>query len=158
MKNYESDIKSYGNLLEGRDRSAAVLISDCVDCALSPIPWRALLIRLLQKKTTRIKQRTEPWMTSTMIEKIKIRDQISRQINNGNADNQSFSEITSLRNSIQRKVKKAKCNFLQHKLDENINNPKKLWRDLSSLGYSAKSKMLTVKLSLILKAISNHDW
>ena len=44
-----------------------------------------------------------------------------------------------MRNSIQREVKKAKTNYYRNKLDENMGEPKKLWKSLQNLGYSSKS-------------------
>ena len=45
-----------------------------------------------------------------------------------------------LRNKVQRKVRKAKSNYLKDRLEENKNNPKKLWKQFKTLGYSNKNK------------------
>ena len=44
------------------------------------------------------------------------------------------------RNQIQRDIKKAKASYLSDKIEENKNNPKGLWKQFKSLGYSSKGK------------------
>jgi len=138
MKNY--NVETYTNLLETTDWSD-VLNNNCVDSAWSNFrsSMDVIMDQVAPRKTVRIKQRTEPWMTSTILDKIKTRDQISRSFKKGDA-NVSFSEYASFRNSIQREVKKAKSNYFKTQLDENMSNPKALWKNLSSLGYSTRSK------------------
>ena len=90
------------------------------------------------RKKVRIKQRTEQWMTSSILDKIRLRDNISHLIKKDNHD-VSFSHFASLRNSIQKEIKKAKINYFKNKLDENMGEPRILWKYLKNLGYSAKS-------------------
>lgn len=79
------------------------------------------------------------WMDSDIRELIKGRDlYLYKFKKTGNKD---FNKLyCSLRNKIQRKVKIAKTDYIQNKIEENRNNPKKLWSQLKELGYSNKSK------------------
>ena len=120
MKNY--NVEAFCNLLDDCDWSP-VLGSDCVDTAWSE--FRSILIGIIaSRKIVRLKQRTEPWMSSSIIDNIRMRDNISHLIKNGSPD-VSFIDFAYLRNSIQRDVKKAKTNYIRSKLDENIGQPKK---------------------------------
>ena len=76
-------------------------------------------------------------MTSDILDKIRTRDKISQLIKAGSLD-VSYSNFAALRNSIQREIKKAKSNYFRCKLDENMGEPKKLWKYLKDLVYSTK--------------------
>ena len=96
----------------------------------------------LHQKKLRIKQRTEPWMTSEILQKIAARDgllYLMRENDDGNLK----ENFKKLRNEIQREVKIAKSSFMEQELEQNINKPKKLWQNLQSLGYSNKTKSRT---------------
>jgi hypothetical protein len=41
---------------------------------------------------------------------------------------------------LQRDIKKVKSEYFSCKIEENKNNPKKLWEQLKSLGYNTKQK------------------
>ena len=136
LKNYNKE--TYSSLLESCDWSS-IKSSRCVNAAWSN--FKTTLTNIIDKvapiKTVRIKQRTQPWMTSDILEKIHKRNKLSRLLNKGNG-NASFSELSSLRNAVQHDIKKAKANYFRNKLEDNINQPKKLWKTLKDLGYSTK--------------------
>ena len=50
-----------------------------------------------------------------------------------------YTEYCKMRNKTQRDIKKAKSEYLHNKIDEHKDNPKKLWEQLKTLGYSTKS-------------------
>ena len=76
-----------------------------------------------------------------ILELIVKRDK-ALNISNKNKSNKSLrQEFNELRNQVQREIKKAKSNFFKDKIEENKNNPKKLWNQFKSLGYSNKSKV-----------------
>ena len=49
----------------------------------------------------------------------------------------SFSKV---RNLVQRKIKKAKAEHISDKIEENKDDPKKLWSQLKNLGYRSQKK------------------
>ena len=73
MKKYS--VETYSNLLENTDWSP-VLNSTCPESAWTQ--FRNIYMQILDKvaphKTIRIKQRTEPWITPQILEKISTRD------------------------------------------------------------------------------------
>ena len=154
LKNYNPD--TFAHLLDDCDWSS-VLTSTCADTAWSN--FQSLLINIIDKiaprKTVRMKQRTEPWMTATLLDKIRSRDKMIRLIKNGD-QNVSFTDFATLRNSIQRDIKKAKTEFFKNKLDENMREPKKLWHYLGKLGYSSKTSSKS-KIVLDIDGVLHSD-
>ena len=51
-----------------------------------------------------------------------------------------MNSFVELKNQIQRDIKKAKASYFSDKIEENKNNPKGLWKQFRSLGYSSKGK------------------
>ena len=103
-------------------------------------------------KIVRIKNRTEPWMTSTILDLIRERDKFLCESNKNRNDKKLRSKFNSLRNKVQREIRKAKANFFKDKIEENKDNPKNLWKQFKSLGYSSKS---TNKSKIILDIENN---
>ena len=91
-------------------------------------------------KWVRIKTRTEPWINSSILELIWRRDKILCRSNKNRDDKDLRKEFNKLRNRTQREIKIAKTNFFKEKIEENKFNPKGLWRQFKSLGYSNKTK------------------
>ena len=57
---------------------------------------------------------------------------------------------------MQRDIKKVKSEYFSCKIEENKNNPKKLWEQLKSLGYSTKQKV-NAKIVLDIDKEHCHD-
>ena len=90
-------------------------------------------------KEIRLKQRTEPWMTSDILQSIQERDNWLNKFRK-TRDPDDYKAYCKLRNDIQRKTRNSKSEYLANKIDENRNNPKKLWQQLKNLGYNSKGK------------------
>ena len=90
-------------------------------------------------KTIRIKQRTEPWISSQIRDKIATRDSLLHMYKE-TLDESLKSQYNKVRNEIQRDITSAKADYLQNSFEENIYKPKKLWQQLKSLGYSNKTQ------------------
>ena len=45
-----------------------------------------------------------------------------------------------IRNKVSDKIREAKANYFSNKVEENKNDPKSLWKQFKSLGYSNKTK------------------
>ena len=60
---------------------------------------------------------------------------------NQNKDNPELrAKFNRLRNNVTKLIKKTKSNHFCNKVEEHKNNPKMLWKQFKSLGYSNKSK------------------
>ena len=138
MKKYS--VEEYTNLLENTDWSP-VLNSICPESAWSH--FRDIFMPILDKvapfKTIRIKQRTEPWMTPQILEKISVRDGLA-QLYKDTKENKHRAEYNKARNEVQRDIKDAKANYITNSLESNLGKPKKLWSQLKLLGYNDKTK------------------
>ena len=74
-------------------------------------------------KEIRLKQKTEPWMTSTILDLIRQRDKAYYSFRkSGSAD--EYKVFAKLRNKIQRELKTSKANYFTDKIEEDKNNPK----------------------------------
>ena len=90
-------------------------------------------------KDIKIKQNSEPWMTSEILDNIRKRDNCLLAYKKSGSKH-LYSEYCKLRNLVQRDIKKAKEGYISNKIEENKNAPKKLWQQLKTLGYSSKQK------------------
>ena len=91
-------------------------------------------------KQVRLKQRTEPWMSSDILAQIRQRDQLLYKFNKDKSKTQVYDEYCKLRNKTQRDIRRAKSEHFMNCIDDNKNNSKKLWQTLKELGYSTKVK------------------
>ena len=78
-------------------------------------------------------------MNSIILNLIRERDKILYKSNKNKNDKELRSKFNSLRNKVQHEIRKAKTNFFKDKIEENKDNPKNLWKQFKSLGYSSKS-------------------
>ena len=49
-------------------------------------------------------------------------------------------QYNKLRNKVTKTIKQTKVRYFRNKIEENKNNPKQLWKQFKSIGYSNKSK------------------
>jgi hypothetical protein len=90
-------------------------------------------------KEVRLKQRSEPWLSSDILSLIKERDLSLFKFRKYN-NKEDYSKYCSLRNIVQRNIKQAKADYIYNQIEENKNDPKKLWQQLKDLGHSKKVK------------------
>ena len=116
----------------------------CTDVNFAWLRFKGIFNNILNEvapiKQVRINIRTEPWMDSEILDLIRKRDKALSISNKYRSNTTLRLEFNELRNKVQREIKKAKSNFFKDKIEENKNNPKKLWKQFKSLGYSSKSK------------------
>jgi hypothetical protein len=98
-------------------------------------------------KEVRLKQRSEPWITSEILESIRKRDKLFHEFKKSRKV-AIYSEFKKIRNKTQKMVHSAKSNYFSSKVEENKNKPKKLWESLKALGPSNKSKAKTSNIGL----------
>ena len=86
----------------------------------------------------RVKQKENPWMNSDILARIKQRDNLFSRCKKERSNTALYRQFCKLRNAVQRDVKFAKQNYFRRKIDQNKGDSGKLWKQLSSLGYSNK--------------------
>ena len=69
-------------------------------------------------KEVRIKGRTEPWMTSDILELIYERDRILKVANKNKSMKELRKQYNELRNKVIDKVREAKANYFSDKVEE----------------------------------------
>ena len=85
--------------------------------------FMSVLDNIAPVKEVRIKQRTEEWMTSDILDLIHCRDKFLYNFKKyGNHDD--YVNFNKLRNKVQREIKRAKSEFFSGKIEENKKNPK----------------------------------
>ena len=90
------------------------------------ITFLKVLDNIAPVKQIQLKQRTEPWLTAEVLELIKIRDMFLYKFRK-EKNSDFYKQCCFYRNKVQKEVKTAKSDFLSNKVEENKNNPKKLW-------------------------------
>ena len=161
MKNYAAD--NFIDQLRNADWSGC-LNSLCINSAWKSFQevFMSVLDNIAPVKEVRIKQRTEEWMTSDILDLIHCRDKFLYNFKKfGNHDD--YVNFNKLRNKVQREIKRAKSEFFSGKIEENKKNPKKLWQHIKELGLKNKTNdgaKLCLKIANEIchepKAIADH--
>ena len=138
LKNYSSEI-----LLE---KLCSVdwkpcFLSDCVNIAwtMFQTSFMNILDEVAPVKEIRVKQRTEPWMTNDILEMLKERDRALYTFRKSGLT-EDYKKFCSLRNKLQREIKVAKSNYFSDMIEQDKDNPKKLWQHLKDIGLKNKGK------------------
>ena len=102
-------------------------VLNSVDADLAWVRFKSICVSVLDKiapfKTIRIKQRTQPWMSTEMIKLINLRDNYLRQFRK--SKNQSDYELFIYhRKQVQYKKEKDKSQYYINVVNENKNRPK----------------------------------
>ena len=72
-------------------------------------------------KEVRLKQRTEPWMNSDILQNLRHRDETLNKFRKSkNPD--LYKEYCKLRNIVQRETRISKRDYLANKIEENVGN------------------------------------
>lgn len=77
------------------------------------------------------------------------------QFKKGNGK-EDYKLYCQLRNKVQREIKSAKSEYFSNKIEENKNNPRKLWQQLKNLGYKNK-KSESPNIVLNINGENSHD-
>jgi hypothetical protein len=86
-----------------------------------------------------IKQNTEPWITSEILETIRLRDRLRLKHVRTKKD-EDYKDFCKLRNSVQKLCKKAKAEYFNTQVEQHKNDSKKLWNQFKKLGYKQNVK------------------
>lgn len=135
-KNYNKDV--FNDKLNAIDWSSLLL---CRNVNEAWEKFRSLFHSVLDNvapyRDIKIRQQTEPWMTSDILENIRKRDDLLHMYKK-TQNKYQYAQFCKIRNKVQRDIKHAKEDFVSGKIEENKKSPKKLWQQLKSLGYSSK--------------------
>ena len=101
--------------------------------------FHSVLDSVAPVKEVKLKQRTEPWMNSEILQNIRFRDETLNKFRKTN-DPDLYKKNCQLRNLVQRETRISKRDYLTNKIEENVGNSKKLWDQLKKLGYISKKK------------------
>ena len=140
MKNYSKEI--FVDLLKGYDWNLVCQVKDNVNEAWEKFStmFTQVLDDIAPEKEIRIKGRTEPWIDAEIIELMQERDRALFNANRNKSDSELRKRYNRLRNKVIKQTRKTKSKHFCEKIEENKENPKLLWRQLNSIGYSNKSK------------------
>ena len=83
-------------------------------------------------KTFNIKQEKEPWITPQLIELIKDKDYALRKAKKQKDEN-LWKQAKQLRNVCTKRLRKARADYIQGNLDNNIGNSKKFWKNIQNV-------------------------
>ena len=139
LKNYS--VIDFLNKLRNIDWT---VVTNCTEVNTAWPKFKDIFINVLDEiapiKQIRIKTRTEPWMNGEILNLINERDKALTIANKNKRNKALRNHFNFLRNKVQREVRKAKSNYLKDRLEENKNNPKKIWKQFKMLVYSNKRK------------------
>jgi len=94
----------------------------------------------------RIKGNSKAWFGNEIIQSINTREKL-KQVFDKSKLQVDYEKFKKQRNLVQSLIKYKKSNYIKDKLNDNIKNPKELWKTLKSLGIPTKSSKQS-KLSL----------
>ena len=81
---------------------------------------------LASYKTIRVKNQSSEWFNGELAEQISNRDKLFKKFKK--------SKLQEAKNTVQRLIKEKKKKIFSKKLEENIEEPKELWKNLKKLG------------------------
>ena len=94
-------------------------------------------------KTITIKNIQKPWVTETLISKIKRRDNLNKLANKKKIDRTVYTEF---RNNLTTELRQAKTKYYEEQFEMNTNNTKKTWEVINSV-IKSKKEYPKVKLT-----------
>ena len=140
MKDYSND--TFSDSLNEKDWS--IVTQEKNDVNISLEKFNTMLIDSIDdvapEKEIRIKGNTEPWIDEEALELIRQRDRALFKSNQNKSNYRLKTKFKELRNKATKVNRKKKAKHFQNKVEENKDNPKKIWDELKTLGYSNKSK------------------
>ena len=146
LKHYEKE--SFQQSLLSQDWSS-VLLCDNVNNAWES--FKSIFVSVLDNiapvKSVRIKQRTEGWIDSTVLECIKARDKAFHNFRKDKSED-NFNHFKNLRNKANSAISVAKKNYFKQSLEENKQDSKSLWKCLKELGLPSKTGQSATNIGL----------
>ena len=104
----------------------------------------------------RIKQSSDVWITSEILERIRLRDKYLTKFKKSKSQ-LDYDQYLMYRNQVRYKKDKAKANHYVNAVNDNQNQPKKLWNVLNELGSSSKCKSKSSNIGLCINNLLCFD-
>ena len=123
LKNYSPE-KCHNHLCEADWKPC--FSSTCVDSSWKSFQsiFLSVLNEIAPIKEIGLKQRTEPWMKSNILDMIKERDSYLYKFRKSGF-NDDYKYFSILRHKVQRSIKNANTEYFSDKIEEDKENPKK---------------------------------
>ena len=96
--------------------------------------FMSVVDKIAPLKEKRLKQRSEPWITSELLDDIKARDQDLENFQKTKTD-ENYNYFCNLRNRVQYNIKKVERDYFYNKISECKNSFTDIWKALKSLGF-----------------------
>ncbi len=98
--------------------------------------WKESLMSAIDKhaplRSRRVKNRTPPWITKELRQKIRNRDSLKKKANLSN-DPQIWQQYKQTRNRINNEIMKVKRNYFTNNLDLHKGDMKTTWKLINEL-------------------------
>jgi len=109
--------------------------------------FMAIIDSVAPSKEIRLKHKTEPWMSSDILDFINKREFfLSKFRKSKNVSD--YDRFVWYRNNVNYKKRVAKSEYFENLVSESRNQPKQLWQALKSLGASSKTKSQSKNIGL----------
>ena len=148
MKHYSKEMLT--ELLRTVDWSP---VFNCLDVNEAWTHFTDLFMPIVDKlaplKKVRLKQRSEPWFSSEILELIKERDEIYKLCAKSSTPDLE-NKRRELRNQVQTEIKAAKKEYFQNVIEENMGDGRKMWKCLKDMGvsFSTRSEQANIGLDM----------
>ena len=127
LKNYCSN--TFTEKLKNLDWSIVLQCTDVNDAwNRFKLMFTQIIDEVAPQKETRIKGRTEKWITSEIIDLMHERDKLLALSNKNKDDSELRNKYRTLRNEINQITKNAKDKFLADKIEEHKDQSTLLWK------------------------------
>ena len=93
--------------------------------------------KVAPSKVARVKNKTPDWFDLEIFEKIKVKRKRFKKFKKSKLHSDKVLYLTA-RNDVNRTIRRKKRMFVKEKLEQNINEPKALWKTIKSLGLPSK--------------------
>ena len=91
------------------------------------IVFLSILNNIASMKEVCIKQHTEPWVTTDILQRIESRD-TAFHVYKTEKSNEAFDHFKGISNEVQTLIYTAKKNYFADELEDNNHNSKLLWK------------------------------
>ena len=93
-------------------------------------------------RTRKVRSQHTPWLTNAIKKEINYRDYLKQKATRTNS--QYFYQAYKIaRNRINKSIQKAKSDYYQSTINNNIDNPKQTWKSVNSIRGKAKGSKTT---------------
>lgn len=148
LKNYNKE--AFQQHLVGTDWSS-VLLCENVHNAWNSFKhiFTSAIESVAPLKQVRIKQRTEPWISSEILQHIVNRDK-AYNIFKQHKSEENLKAFREIRTKTQILISKAKKNYFKTTIEENKHDSKNIWKNLKILGMPTKKSSSSGNIGLAI--------